>query len=190
MGVKNRVRQPVSRVLYRLRGGDHSSGMGVATHLARPTRTAMRKTSPAVPIWSCSRWGLPCRLCCQKRGALLPHHFNLAGPLGSWAVSFLWRFPWGRPRRMLSVTVFPWSPDFPPAFLAKGQRPSGHLTPDQYNVPAAGPQCHGPRTEPSPSPGRGRLQGYFCSRARMSETSLSISSAMASALSGETVTEL
>jgi len=29
------------------------------------------------------------------------------------AVSFLWRFPWGRPRRMLSVTVFPWSPDFP-----------------------------------------------------------------------------
>ena len=38
----------------------------------------MRKTSRAVPIWSCSRWGLPCRLCCQRRGALLPHHFNLA----------------------------------------------------------------------------------------------------------------
>jgi hypothetical protein len=32
----------------------------------------------AVPIWSCSRWGLPCHSCCQERGALLPHHFNLA----------------------------------------------------------------------------------------------------------------
>jgi len=31
----------------------------------------------ATPIWSCSRWGLPCRLCCQRRGALLPHPFTL-----------------------------------------------------------------------------------------------------------------
>jgi len=31
----------------------------------------------AVPIWSCSRWGLPCRFCCQNRGALLPHRFTL-----------------------------------------------------------------------------------------------------------------
>ncbi len=29
-------------------------------------------------------------------------------------VCFLWHFPWGRPRRTLSGTVFPWSPDFPP----------------------------------------------------------------------------
>jgi len=29
------------------------------------------------------------------------------------AVCFLWHFPWGRPRRSLSGTVFPWSPDFP-----------------------------------------------------------------------------
>jgi len=29
------------------------------------------------PIWSCSRWGLPCRHCCQRRGALLPHPFTL-----------------------------------------------------------------------------------------------------------------
>jgi len=32
----------------------------------------------AVPIRSCSRWGLPCRLCCQRRGALLPRRFALA----------------------------------------------------------------------------------------------------------------
>ena len=31
------------------------------------------------------------------------------------AVSFLWRYPWGRPRRPLAGTVSPWSPDFPPA---------------------------------------------------------------------------
>ena len=30
------------------------------------------------------------------------------------AVCFLWRFPWGRPRRTLSGAVSPWSPDFPP----------------------------------------------------------------------------
>lgn len=29
------------------------------------------------------------------------------------AVCFLWHFPWGRPRRPLTGTVFPWSPDFP-----------------------------------------------------------------------------
>ena len=70
--------------------GDHSSGMRVTTHLTRPTRTAMRKAPRTVPIWSCSRWGLPSRSCCQDRGALLPHHFNLAaanlpektGPVG------------------------------------------------------------------------------------------------------------
>jgi hypothetical protein len=37
------------------------------------------QTKPrAVPIRSCSRWGLPCRRCCRRRGALLPHHFTLA----------------------------------------------------------------------------------------------------------------
>jgi hypothetical protein len=32
----------------------------------------------AVPIRSCSRWGLPCRRRCRRRGALLPHRFTLA----------------------------------------------------------------------------------------------------------------
>lgn len=27
--------------------------------------------------WSCRRWGLPCRHCRQRRGALLPHRFTL-----------------------------------------------------------------------------------------------------------------
>ena len=29
------------------------------------------------------------------------------------AVCFLWHFPWGFPRRTLSGTLLPWSPDFP-----------------------------------------------------------------------------
>jgi hypothetical protein len=40
------------------------------------------------------------------------------------AVSFLWRFPWGRPRRTLSGAVSPWSPDFPPPSM---RRPTGRL---------------------------------------------------------------
>ena len=56
----------------------HSSGIHVAVHLERPTR---KQCGPHLcfPIWSCSRWGLPCQRCCQRRGALLPHHFTLTG---------------------------------------------------------------------------------------------------------------
>ncbi len=43
------------------------------------------------------------------------------------AVCFLWHFPWGRPRRPLAGTVFPWSPDFPPTPHQRRQRPSGRL---------------------------------------------------------------
>src|ERR1700675_4489108 len=35
----------------------------------------------AAPIRSCSRWGFPCRPCCQGRGALLPHPFTLTLPV-------------------------------------------------------------------------------------------------------------
>ena len=41
------------------------------------------------------------------------------------AVRSLWRFPWGRPRRTLSGTVSPWSPDFPRPLA--GPRPSSRL---------------------------------------------------------------
>ena len=76
---------------------------------ARPNGEAAR-----APIRSCSRWGLPCRACYQARGALLPHLFTLACRLPGGRFAFLWRYPWGRPRRTLSGTVSSWSPDFPP----------------------------------------------------------------------------
>jgi hypothetical protein len=134
------ARRPVSRVLYppRTAGDGHSSGTPVTGRLARPTRTAARKPAcrpplggcrRAVPIWSCSRWGLPCRRRRRRRGALLPHPFTLAGgPQPRPAVCFLWHCPWGRPRRALPGTVFPWSPDFPPPPpLKRRRRPSGRL---------------------------------------------------------------
>jgi len=101
----------------------------------RPARRRRPKpTPPAAPTWSCSRWGLPCRHRCRRRGALLPHHFTLAArrPEGrnGFGGVFLWHFPWGRPRRALPGTVPPWSPDFPPSPLAldRGEeRPSDRL---------------------------------------------------------------
>ena len=55
---------------------NHSSGMYVAIHLLRPTRGQCGQHYRPL-IWPCSRRGLPCRACCQPRGALLPHHFTL-----------------------------------------------------------------------------------------------------------------
>ncbi len=120
----------------------HSSGTRIAACLARPTRTTGRKRPrcrsrtrrgrrSAVPIRSCSRWGLPCRRRCRQRGALLPHRFALARNMADLrgrhavrAVCFLWHCPWGRPRRPLAGTVLPWSPDFPPSCRHDSDRPA------------------------------------------------------------------
>ena len=42
--------------------------------------TALKVSPHTIPIRFCSRWGLPCRFCCQSRGGLLPHPFTLAAP--------------------------------------------------------------------------------------------------------------
>jgi hypothetical protein len=121
------------------------SPSATAIHLGRPSldascnqpgqrrgpRPALPANPPrhAAPIRSCSRWGLPCHLCCQRRGALLPHPFTLAaaGEPAS-AVCFLWHFPWGCPRRPLAATVDPWSPDFPPPVRSLAAPGSGRPT--------------------------------------------------------------
>ncbi len=104
------------------RGRDgHSSGPPVAGRFSRPTRApgpakARRSRDRRdAPIRSCSRRGLPCRPGHPVRGGLLPHPFTLAapGPKPGRAVCFLWRYPWGRPRRALPAAYSPWSPDFP-----------------------------------------------------------------------------
>ncbi len=79
--------------LAQTRRDGHSSGTALARGLEQPTRTASltslpralslsRTTRVAVPIRSCSRWGLPCRFRCRTRGALLPHLFTLAASRG------------------------------------------------------------------------------------------------------------
>ena len=96
------ARWPVSRVLssQRTATDDHSSGTPVARRLARPTRATGRETPlptanhrPVAPIWSCSRWGLPCRRRYRRRGALLPHPFTLARRRSGWRFAFCGTFP-------------------------------------------------------------------------------------------------
>ena len=106
--------QPVSRVLCgRLRDrGSHSSRPRVTAWLQRPTRTR-RGPRHDVPIWPCSRWGLP------SRGVLPParcaltapfHPCRRVAPLGRYlsvALSVGSRRPGVTWHRAL------WSPDFP-----------------------------------------------------------------------------
>jgi hypothetical protein len=133
-----KARRPISRVLSRLAAGDdHSSGTPVAGRLARPTRTAAWKSAcqrigcrpylVLLPVWLAVPPPLP-GVRCALTAPFRPYRHPLAGRP---AVCFLWHCPWGRPRRTLSGTVFPWSPDFPPpAELVPRKaaiRPSGAL---------------------------------------------------------------
>ena len=68
------------------RMGDHSSRDDVAIILKQPTRATGRRMPFAAPIWSCSRWGLPCHCRYRQRGALLPHRFDLAVPKQRWFI--------------------------------------------------------------------------------------------------------
>ena len=106
-----------------------------APHATNPSDRASGQASrrrkggaDVAPIRFCSRRGLPCRRRCRRRGALLPHPFTLAvAPALTakpTAVCFLWRYPWGRPRRTLSGAASAWSPDFPPPRRKGGGRPA------------------------------------------------------------------
>ena len=148
------ARRPVSRVLSARCSG------GPGRRAGRPFLwdahcCAPRATNPGGVA------GSPCVTTCVAAGrpysVLLPVGFALPPPLpgarcalaapfhpcprGSLlarAVCFLWHFPWGRPRRPLTGTVFPWSPDFPPPgpLIAQRarQRPSGRLAPPQMRA--------------------------------------------------------
>ena len=116
----------------------HSSRARVTACLKRPTRER-RGPRHGSPIWPCSGWGLPCRPCYHRRGALLPHlftltrHLSLVSPLATLTPPYREAdAPTARIRRIgaggifsvaLSVGLRPpgvtwhpalWSPDFPP----------------------------------------------------------------------------
>ena len=105
----------------RQQGGIISLGHGITAGLKQPTRDSIGAGHASSPIWPCSEWGLPCDLCYQRPGALLPHPFTLAcapfgaiGGLLSAALSVALRRP--------GVTRHPalWSSDFPPANHQRG----------------------------------------------------------------------
>ena len=121
--------------------GDHSSRPGLATRLKQPTRTVGpkqpcgRRSEPrAIPIRSCSRWGLPCRCCCQHDAVRSYRTLSLSPGRNRGRPAFCGTFPepapgWKPARRTLSGTVALWSPDFPPlhkynAYECSGGRPA------------------------------------------------------------------
>jgi len=122
----------------------HSSGTMFAHRLEQPTRTAsltwpcgviaLRRTARvAVPIRFCSRWGLPCRLRCRTRGALLPHLFTLTAPTPRGAKaggSFSVALSLGSPPPDVIRHRMSMEPGLssPAAFRHLPERPSGRLT--------------------------------------------------------------
>ena len=130
-GIGKDARRPVSRVLSRpLRArDDHSSGTSVAGRLARPTRAAAAETrlagaGPEGPVGRPPLCGLApggvCHAAAVAGGAVRSYRTLSPLPSRRPAVCFLWHCPWGRPRRRLSGTVLPRSPDFPPCLPISG----------------------------------------------------------------------
>jgi hypothetical protein len=117
----------------------YSSGTGITSCLKQPTRRAKRvRSAQALPIWFCSRWGLPCHVHYCPRGGLLPHHFTLtrgtclskctAGGLFSVALSL------GLPPPAVSRHLDLMEPGLSSSCLLRGsQQPSGHLA--RHNIP-------------------------------------------------------
>ena len=99
----------------------------------RPARRSRQKPRPpAAPTWSCSRWGLPCRRRCRRRGALLPHHFTLAARRPerrtSSAVCFCGTFPGVAPAGRYPAPCLRGARTFLPAPSEPGvERPSDRL---------------------------------------------------------------
>ena len=153
------TRRPVSRVLCRRTPKRPTRrsflwtaprGTVLATY---PDRSGLRQPCPhcwgrTVPIRSCSWRGLPCGLCHQTPGGLLPHPFTLTllRLRLSRAVCFLWRYPWGRPRRALPAAMSSWSPDFPRP--PKGPRPPGRLIRAEHEGPTSAGQANPPPLPP------------------------------------------
>src|SRR6516164_6871368 len=87
---------------------DRANGQGPAA----PYGAARRSYSVLLPAGLAMPPTLPPARCALTA----PFHPCLTPGLAARdpAVCFLWRFPWGRPRRTLSGAVSVWSPDFPP----------------------------------------------------------------------------
>ena len=134
-------------------GDDHSSRTHVTKGLKLSTRTpgqglprgsylTLLPVGLAMPAW------LP-----RPRWALTPpfHPYPAGG-----AVCFLWRFPWGCPRRALPGTVALWSPDFPLPRPWPRQRSPSHPHPAGFRPrrPVDQDPIHHPIHRQAPPKGR------------------------------------
>src|SRR3954465_8411703 len=73
------------------------------------------------PLFGLAPGGV-CRAAAVAGGAVGSYSTLSTWPRRGAVDSFLWHFPWGRPRRRLTGTVVPWSPDFPrPACAGRGR---------------------------------------------------------------------
>ena len=86
---------------------------------------------PSLPIWPCSRWGLPSHDCYQSRGELLPPRFTLTcmpeiGTIGG-LLSVALSVDAFRHRPGVTWQRALWSPDFPR--VLSYSRPSGRQYP-------------------------------------------------------------
>ena len=148
---KWKVRRPVSRVLSPCGGWpflwDARCRAPRATDPGGDAETPLPVARRAAPIWSCSRWGLPCRFRYRSRGGLLPHRFTLTwlanqpGGLFSVALSL------GSPPPAVSRHRVSVEPGLSSPFRAQ---PSGRLTYGRLARPPAergqagrtgGPRC-------------------------------------------------
>ena len=82
----------------------HSSRRNVAVTLEQPTRTR-RGPRHEVPIWSCSRWGLPCRSVARLAVRSYRTISPLPDPRGAIGGFFLLHFPSARAAQALPGTV-------------------------------------------------------------------------------------
>ena len=100
---------PVSRILFPLRGDDHSSGPAVTGGIKLPTRVSMAEAT----LRSCPRMrplfgiasGGACRAVPVAGTAVGSYPTVSPLPRGREAVCSLWRFPSGCPGRALPGTV-------------------------------------------------------------------------------------
>lgn len=87
------------------------------------------RATRVIPIRSCSRWGLPCRPCRQRRGGLLPHPFTLTSQARRFA--FCGTFPEVTPAGRYPAPCFRGARTFltlPPFGIGKARLP-GQLAP-------------------------------------------------------------
>lgn len=89
----------------------------------RPT-TALPACAGAESLFGLAPGGA-CRAVDVAANAVRSYRTLSPLPLRREAVCFLWRYPWGRPRRALPAAMSSWSPDFPrPQKAAAAAQPS------------------------------------------------------------------